>query len=1264
MKNFISISIVIIMLLIVGDVSSQTTKTWSGGTSTAWATAANWSPSGVPASTDHVVFNGTGTFQPTLDANRTVANITVTGNTVNLNSKILTVTGTTTLTGGTVNSGTISFTNTTTTFAGTTFGSKVKFSGGNVYFNGSTFNGVVDVVKGGAGTNNSTGGNTFNDSLKIKLTSNGTITMHSSTSNDAFNGHINISNVYCFTCITGYGSVYFGAVGGTGVGTLASGKTISIGSSGFAGATLGFIRFTQSGSTAQSITLTGSAVFKLGDKSGGTLAPTTWNGNLTVSSPNILIENSTFNGTATFSKTGTSSNVCNGNNTFNSTCTYNVNNSGYLTLANITGDTHNGASNFNRASSGLIYPAYNGDNYFYGNIAVGTNNGAVTLNNSGSGTINFNGSASQTLSKTGTGLITIKSMVMGKTSNSLTLNTPIQVSGTSAFNGGKIITTSTNLITYIDNATVSGASNASFVSGPAAKVGDDAFSFPTGKSSSYRPIDITSPSSASTVFTAQYFAANQSLGSTLDTGYVKISNCEYWTMTRSGSSNTVNVTLGWDNNSCNYAVPTKMRVVGWDGSKWKNYGNNTSTGTSTIGTVLSNTNPTSYTAFTLGNAGALEQPNVYEVWTTTAGTQNLFYKNITKVDGSFNTYVAGATVDSTGSYDMIVSKYNSSGVLSWTKQYNGAGNGNDMAADVLIDGSGNVYITGAAYVSAPNSYDLIVIKYNSGGTQQWVYTYNGGGSLYDGGISLRLSGSDLFVTGGAFNSSLNSDFATIKLSSSTGTQQWVNIWNSSWNKNDLPVKMDVGSGDTLLVTGMTQKTTNTYRIAALKLSKTSGSVLATNSYLTSDSTTMSTVTDIAEDDYHNIYVTGTISNGVSASSGVDFHTIKINYSDLHIAWQHSYSSDTTAEDQANSIDVDLNGNVYVSGYVTKNNQRDIAIIKYNSSGTLQWEQKYDQANGSDEGNAIIVDDLGTYIYTAGSIYSGSNTDYATMCYSSLGELKWIIAYNAPYVGNDQAFDITLDSLTNIYVSGQTQTGSSTSNYTTVKYGQLNLPLDVESTGTAGYINDQIIVKFRDGNLKMSAINNKGKLAGYIGDFINASTIDSLQAKLGTRLKHLPVFKVFTNMTEGDSLAINRQGDTIKVPKFWATLLLTLPSGYEEQTAIDSLNKLRNIVVFSQKNGVFMSTSSPNDPQYANQNSLESTTFTNADINIENAWNYETGKDYIKLAVIGSGYNGHTDLQRPNVNGGFTDILSGGKNFITGGQFLAHQIMMQVGMKHK
>src|ERR1700749_196748 len=84
----------------------------------------------------------------------------------------------------------------------------------------------------------------------------------------------------------------------------------------------------------------------------------------------------------------------------------------------------------------------------------------------------------------------------------------------------------------------------------------------------------------------------------------------------------------------------------------------------------------------------------FEDWSTTAGSQNFFYRNVTKTDSSGNVYTAGATLNSSGNYDMLLTKVASNGTLLWTKQYDGAAHSQDVATSVFIDGSGNVYITG------------------------------------------------------------------------------------------------------------------------------------------------------------------------------------------------------------------------------------------------------------------------------------------------------------------------------------------------------------------------------------------------------------------------------------------------------------------------------------------------------------------------------------------------------------------------------------------
>jgi autotransporter-associated beta strand protein len=70
----------IFALLFANIVIGQTTKTWTGASSTAWATAGNWSPSGAPGTSDNVII---GDFvpgnQPTISANTTIGSLTIRG---------------------------------------------------------------------------------------------------------------------------------------------------------------------------------------------------------------------------------------------------------------------------------------------------------------------------------------------------------------------------------------------------------------------------------------------------------------------------------------------------------------------------------------------------------------------------------------------------------------------------------------------------------------------------------------------------------------------------------------------------------------------------------------------------------------------------------------------------------------------------------------------------------------------------------------------------------------------------------------------------------------------------------------------------------------------------------------------------------------------------------------------------------------------------------------------------------------------------------
>ena len=333
--------ILTIISLLFAITDGQTANiTWVGSTSNAWNTGSNWSSGTVPDSADNVTISS-GTYSPVLDQNRKVSNLTLSTKTIDLNGYSLTIYGTATMTSGTVTNGTFFARGNLASFNGTLMDCPVDAVCGYIRLSGSTFNETADFTDQGAATGTGSGGCTFNDDVTITHTGTLTYFTLANSTGDTFNGNViftNTSNREIHIASSGAtqfnGNVILNSTStggisfcnGGGSATLASGKTISIGTSGFTSDFLTLKNFTQIGSTAQTITLTSSAVINM--------ISATFNGNLTVTAPGILLKNSTFNGSATLTRNGSSGNhQSDGGNTFHTLTLDNAGSSGRLRWA-------------------------------------------------------------------------------------------------------------------------------------------------------------------------------------------------------------------------------------------------------------------------------------------------------------------------------------------------------------------------------------------------------------------------------------------------------------------------------------------------------------------------------------------------------------------------------------------------------------------------------------------------------------------------------------------------------------------------------------------------------------------------------------------------------------------------------------------------------------------------------------------------------------------------------------------------------------------
>ena len=454
-------------------------------------------------------------------------------------------------------------------------------------------------------------------------------------------------------------------------------------------------------------------------------------------------------------------------------------------------------------------------------------------------------------------------------------------------------------------------------------------------------------------------------------------------------------------------------------------------------------------AFTLISAMLFSQAQnmAFEDFKTNDGTQNFFYKNIVKTDASGNIYTLGATTTSNSTTDILLTKKNSSGVSLWSKQINGTANYHDFGSGLAITSSGDVYITGAITNNTTTlAPELIIRKYNSSGSQQFSTTYSGAGYGCVGKDIVVDGSGNSYITGAEYNSGFNADILTIAFGS-TGTQIWTDLFDNN-SLNDGGVKIGFRSNK-VTVTGAVTQSTNNYKIATLTFTASTGVRSETITLGSTMTSSVEIVTGMTTDASGNTYICGATE---VSGQGFNMYVAKLT-SSLTIAWQQTYNGVSNLDDQAKGIQVDGSGNVYITGYSTSSTLgKEIRTIKYNSSGTLQWNNVINSTGNNPDQAFDMEMDASSNIYVCGSISSDINQlDYYTVKYNSGGTKIWDIQTDGNHL-NDQATNLAIDGLNNIIVTGESETSTGSYVYSTCKYIQKDIITPTDFNGETPAVN--------------------------------------------------------------------------------------------------------------------------------------------------------------------------------------------------------------------
>jgi len=342
--------------------------------------------------------------------------------------------------------------------------------------------------------------------------------------------------------------------------------------------------------------------------------------------------------------------------------------------------------------------------------------------------------------------------------------------------------------------------------------------------------------------------------------------------------------------------------------------------------------------------------------------------------------------------------------------------------------------------------DYATVAYSNVGIPIWTNRYCGSSESADTAKALAVDADgDVFVTGTSSGTNGYSDYATIAYSSA-GVPLWTNRCHVPGSIFDEASAIAVGI-NAVFVTGTVADTNYHYAYATVAYSR-AGVPLWTNCYQ-SQGDIDAHATGVAVNG-GNVYVTGNWWNGH------DYDYATIAYSGAGVTlWTNHYDGPVGYNDLATSVGVDGRGNVFVTGYSTGGaSDSDYATIAYSSAGFPLWTNRYNgTGNGGEYPTAVGVAADGKIFVTGSSVGVGTDTDYAMTAYASAGAPLWTNRYSGDGNGQDHAVGLAIDSVGNVIQTGYSFGASNSYGYLTIAYSGEGVPLWTNNYKRAGEFNE-------------------------------------------------------------------------------------------------------------------------------------------------------------------------------------------------------------------
>jgi len=395
--------------------------------------------------------------------------------------------------------------------------------------------------------------------------------------------------------------------------------------------------------------------------------------------------------------------------------------------------------------------------------------------------------------------------------------------------------------------------------------------------------------------------------------------------------------------------------------------------------------------------------------------------------------VAGITQGVIYDDDLILIKYNSRGVEQWQRRWSGSSYPPNDAVDALtVAPNGDLYLAGQTGGRSANyEYDMLLLKYDRHGVLQWERRYNGPYSEWDSayGVALDQAG-NVFITGLSESRLGDWDYLTLKYDRH-GAYQWEARYDGPGHELDTAYQVLVDENGRVYVVGISQDADQMNNLLVIQYDN-DGVEQWTMRWAAKGNKASVSFYEAALDPTGFLYVTGST---LGPSVSYDLFLLKFDAAG-DLEWDFFYDRGVDHTDKGRAIVLDAAGNAYLAGESWSGQNWDLLTAKVNDAGQLQWVEFYNgPGDWVEYGYDVAVDGDGHVYAIAESDGGTTDLDYALVKYDNDGLFQWDYRYDGPAHGEDVPFAMALDAQANAYLTGFSWEYGSAEDIVTVKVGE-------------------------------------------------------------------------------------------------------------------------------------------------------------------------------------------------------------------------------------